>query len=267
MSARRRGTIAAGVLAVGALALMLTTAPAGAKVTKARAATPSTTAFAATAGPSSTAPPSTSPPSTTAAPLTDPFTPVSAPSSAATVHVSIVDFGFSPASITVSPGTTVVWTNTGQSIHSVTSDTGAFDSNPSCPTGPCIDPGGTYSHTFTTAGTFAYHCRVHSNMTAVVVITPSPTTTTTTASGPTTTGAPGVSSGSTPPSSGVAAQDGNQLAFTGPASIELWLALGAVFAVAIGFALRPRRRPFPIPVPRVGPHPRRPRDSSPSSPL
>jgi len=262
MSARHRGISAASVLAAGAVVLALTTAPAGAKVAKARPAAPSSTiAMQARQSPATTP----AAPSTTTAPRTDPFAPP--PATAATVHVSIVDFGFSPASITVRAGTTVEWTNTGQSIHSVTSDTGAFDSNPSCPSGPCIEAGGTYSHTFTTAGTFAYHCRVHANMTAVVVVIPAPSTTTTTAAGPTTTAAPGASSGTAPPSSGVAAADGNQLAFTGPASTELWLALGAVFAIAIGFALRPRRRPFPIPVPvarRDAPNARHPRPPSPS---
>lgn len=255
MSARRRGTIAAGVFAAGTLAIALTAAPASAR---AHPETPSTGPIVVQAGPSSST--TTAPPTTATAPLTDPFAPVaSGPRTAATAHVSIVDFGFSPASITVSAGTTVVWTNTGQSIHSVTSDTGAFDSSPSCPDGPCIDPSGTYSHTFTTAGTFAYHCRVHANMTAVVVVNPAPTTTTTTAVGaPSTTAAPGVSSGNAPPpSSGVASEGGNQLAFTGPASIELGLALGAVFTLAVGFALRPHRRPFPIPVPGDAPRVRR----------
>jgi plastocyanin len=263
MNARRRGIIAAGVVATGALALALIAAPAGAKVVKAGPTVPSTVAIApARPVRSTTTVPPTSPPTTTAAPITDPFTPAP-PLTAATAHVSIVDFGFSPASITVTAGTTVVWTNTGQSIHSVTSDTAAFDSSPTCPTGPCIDPGGTFSHTFTTAGTFAYHCRVHANMTASVIVTAAPATTTTTAAGASTTAAPGVSSaGAGTPSSGVASEGGNQLAFTGLATAELWLVLGAVFAVAIGFALRPRRRPFLVPVPHDEPRSRHPNPPS-----
>lgn len=50
-------------------------------------------------------------------------------------------------------GTTVIWTNNGATIHTVTSDDGtSFDSG-------TIASGGTYSHTFNTAGSFAYLCQ------------------------------------------------------------------------------------------------------------
>ena len=116
-------------------------------------------AFAATPAAPTSSVPTTSPalPTTTLAPATtstpttrleDPFAPVTVapPGVAATATLSIVDFGFSPATVTVTAGSTVTWRNTGSVIHSVTSDTGAFDSSPGCPTGPCIDPGASYSH-------------------------------------------------------------------------------------------------------------------------
>jgi hypothetical protein len=49
----------------------------------------------------------------------------STPSSLA---VTIVDFAFQPATLGVDTGQTVVWTNTGATGHTVTSDTGLFDS-------------------------------------------------------------------------------------------------------------------------------------------
>jgi plastocyanin len=208
------------------------------------AGTAPTTAAPTTVTPATVAPttvsPTTAPATTTAPVLHDPFQP---PNPAATAHVSIVDFGFSPATITVTAGTTVTWTNTGGVIHSVTSDTGAFDSSPSCPAGACINPGSSYSHVFATAGTFAYHCRVHSNMHGTIIVKPA-TTPTTTAPGSTVSAGGGAGA-----STSVAAQaSGPQLAFTGAAANELWIALGALFTITLGLALRPRRRPFPVPV-------------------
>ena len=234
------GAVVTGCLvAIGALPLTAATASStsiatipviGSPPVIAPPATPTTTA--APAAPTTTAPPTT----------TDPFLPVP-PQGAASASVSIVDFGFSPATITVNTGTTVTWTNTGASIHSVTSDTGAFDSSPSCPTGPCISPGSSFSHLFGQAGQFSYHCRVHPNMTGTVIVNSSaPATTTTTRPNPGTTT---VSAGGTPNPTVAPPATGPQLAFTGASSNEAWLALGALAMITLGFALRPRRRPFP----------------------
>ncbi|HLG35766.1 MAG TPA: cupredoxin domain-containing protein [Bacteroidia bacterium] len=70
---------------------------------------------------------------------------------------------FGPSTITVSVNTTVVWKNKDSMTHTVTSNSGAFDSGN-------ITGGGTYSRQFTTAGTFAYHCTIHSGMTGQVVV-------------------------------------------------------------------------------------------------
>jgi plastocyanin len=199
---------------------------------------PATTVTTTPTTTSATAPVATVPSTTPA--ISDPFQPLG---SAATAHVSIVDFGYSPATITVSVGATVTWTNTGTVIHSVTADGGAFDSSPSCPTGPCINPGSSFSHVFATAGTFTYHCRVHSNMHGTVIVTAAAAPTTTTQAG-----SPVTERGLAGPTTVAAAASGPQLAFTGVAGDEMWIALGALFTIALGLALRPRRRPFPIPV-------------------
>src|SRR5437764_12123039 len=44
----------------------------------------------------------------------------------ATVHVTIQNFAFSPQTLTVAPGTTVIWTNKDSVNHTVTSDSGAW---------------------------------------------------------------------------------------------------------------------------------------------
>nr|BAL59338.1 hypothetical protein HGMM_OP3C493 [Candidatus Acetothermum autotrophicum] len=82
-----------------------------------------------------------------------------------TVSVSIVDFAFSPKTITVPVGTTVRWTNTGSAPHTVTSTSSprAFDSG-------TLNSGETFQHTFTTAGQFPYRCTIHPSMTGTVIV-------------------------------------------------------------------------------------------------
>jgi plastocyanin len=78
--------------------------------------------------------------------------------------VSIVNFAFDPASLQVPAGTTVTWTNNGGAPHTVTADDGSFDSG-------TLQPGASFSQTFNTAGTIAYHCSIHPQMVASIVIT------------------------------------------------------------------------------------------------
>ncbi len=105
-----------------------------------------------------------------------------APSNA--VQVSIQNYAFSPASLTVAAGTTVVWTNKDTAPHTVTVSSGPVKFN-----SPNLQTGDSYTYTFTTPGTYNYYCAVHPNMTASVTVTGStpPPPTTTTAPPPTTT--------------------------------------------------------------------------------
>jgi plastocyanin len=81
------------------------------------------------------------------------------------VNVAVVleSFAFSPDNITVSVGTTVTWTNNDPVTHTVTSNTGLFSSG-------SLPPGGTFSFTFTQAGTFQYHCSIHTTMHGTVIV-------------------------------------------------------------------------------------------------
>ncbi len=94
-------------------------------------------------------------------------TPLLSPARAAVTHeVSIVDFQFNQATITIAPGDSVKWTNDGPSPHSSTSDTGsaqAWDSG-------VLSVGGTYTVLFSNAGSFSYHCSVHPFMTGTVIV-------------------------------------------------------------------------------------------------
>ncbi len=84
---------------------------------------------------------------------------------------------FYPNPLSVTPGTTVTWKNTGDASHYVTSGqpsdntTGTvFDS------GNLIKIGGTYQFTFANAGTFNYFCTVHPWMTGQVIVGAASTT-------------------------------------------------------------------------------------------
>lgn len=79
-------------------------------------------------------------------------------------EVLIQGMAFSPSTITVSTNSTVTWTNKDAIGHTVTSDSGLFDSG-------TVATNGTFSHTFATAGTFTYHCKIHPTMTGSVVVT------------------------------------------------------------------------------------------------
>lgn len=78
--------------------------------------------------------------------------------------VSIVDFAFDSSSITIEAGSTVTWTNDGDAAHTVTADDGAFDSGE-------LASGETFSFTFDEPGTYTYHCDIHPDMTAEIIVT------------------------------------------------------------------------------------------------
>ena len=61
-------------------------------------------------------------------------------------------YGTNPLDVAV--GTTVTWTNNDMVAHTVTSDTGDFDSG-------AISPGQSFSFTFSQSGNFGYHCTIH----------------------------------------------------------------------------------------------------------
>jgi len=91
--------------------------------------------------------------------------------------ISVADFAFSPESVTIAAGKTVEWSNSGPSSHTVTSNTSAWSSMTlAAPSG--MDPyggptgGGTFVNTFSSPGTYEYHCSIHAGMTGVVVVTP-----------------------------------------------------------------------------------------------
>jgi plastocyanin len=85
-----------------------------------------------------------------------------APARAASgVSVSVANMAFTPASVTLAVGQTVTWTFPDSMAHTTTSNQGFWDS------GTKLN-GATYTRAFTSAGTFTYHCSIHSTMRGTV---------------------------------------------------------------------------------------------------
>ena len=79
--------------------------------------------------------------------------------------VMVANYAFNPAVITVKSGTKVTWTNSDAVSHSVTQDSGTMLKS------DLFARGQSYSYTFTTAGTYSYHCTPHLYMKGTVVVT------------------------------------------------------------------------------------------------
>ena len=81
-------------------------------------------------------------------------------------RVVIVNNTYSPTTIQVRKGMSVKWVyceGANSDPHTSTSDTGLWDSG-------LLRSGGTFSRTFATAGSFAYHCIPHPEMQATVTV-------------------------------------------------------------------------------------------------
>lgn len=77
--------------------------------------------------------------------------------------VTIDNFNFVSAALTVTAGTTVVWTNRDDVPHTVTSSDKSFDSGP-------VQTDGQFSFTFATLGTYTYFCAIHPFMNGKVIV-------------------------------------------------------------------------------------------------
>ena len=83
-------------------------------------------------------------------------------------EIFISGFAFSPASKTISAGTTIKWINKDNSTHTVTSGipgtpSGVFNSGN-------FGQNGEFSFTFNQAGTFKYFCNLHPSMTGMIIV-------------------------------------------------------------------------------------------------
>ena len=69
---------------------------------------------------------------------------------------------FSPRTVTVPVGGSVVWSNRDGEKHTTVSDTGLWSSE--------IGPGADFTRAFPTAGKFDFHCTIHPGMTGTITV-------------------------------------------------------------------------------------------------
>ena len=88
------------------------------------------------------------------------------PAPATANTITIKDFTFSPAVLTVKTGTTVTWVNEDGASHTVVSDDGSKFPF----TSPQLANGDSYPMAFTQAGTYTYHCSIHPSMKGTIIV-------------------------------------------------------------------------------------------------
>jgi plastocyanin len=81
----------------------------------------------------------------------------------ATNVITIDNFTFTPPELTVAVGTTVKWINHDDIPHTVANNDKVFRSS-------ALDTDDSFSHTFASAGTFAYFCGLHPHMVGKVIV-------------------------------------------------------------------------------------------------
>jgi plastocyanin len=79
------------------------------------------------------------------------------------IKMDITGFKFSKNPITIKAGTKVTWTNRDSAPHTATSDNSSWDSG-------VLNTGQSFSFVFNKPGTVTYHCEVHPNMTATIIV-------------------------------------------------------------------------------------------------
>lgn len=86
----------------------------------------------------------------------------------ASVSIPLTDYGgnqvpqFTPVQVTIAVGGRVNWSNSDSVGHTTTSDNNLWNAN--------LGPGGSFSRTFDTAGTYSYSCSVHGGMNGRVIV-------------------------------------------------------------------------------------------------
>lgn len=81
---------------------------------------------------------------------------------ASQIKISIKNFTFDPADITIKAWTTVTWTNEDSAPHTTTSD-GRFDSK-------SLSQWQSFSYTFDKTGNFDYICTFHPHMKGKIIV-------------------------------------------------------------------------------------------------
>ena len=87
----------------------------------------------------------------------------SAAPAAQPVAANIGNFAFAPPILNIAAGTQVTWTNQDGAAHTVVADDASFSSS-------SLQVKQTFSQTFSTPGTYSYHCSIHPFMQGKIVV-------------------------------------------------------------------------------------------------
>lgn len=79
--------------------------------------------------------------------------------------ITISNYSFQPATLTIRKGATVTWLNNDDDVHTIKATDG-----PASFISPALDNGTKFSFTFQQAGTYHYVCTVHPYMRGVIVV-------------------------------------------------------------------------------------------------
>lgn len=106
--------------------------------------------------------------SSSSASTTTPTTPAAGGGTTAS-SVAILNFAFTPKTLTVSPGTTVTWTNNDSTPHNVISTASLSLNSTTMSTfaSGTLSQGQTFSFAFTKKGIYFYECSIHKALAAM----------------------------------------------------------------------------------------------------
>jgi len=79
------------------------------------------------------------------------------------VKISIINFQFTPAEVTIAPGESVTWVNDDGAPHGLEYNDGSLGKD-------LLLPGESYNRRFDQPGTYDYNCSVHPYMTGRVIV-------------------------------------------------------------------------------------------------
>ncbi|MDC0526867.1 PQQ-binding-like beta-propeller repeat protein [Euryarchaeota archaeon] len=79
------------------------------------------------------------------------------------IYCVSIDDNYDPDTLTIKKGSTVIWTNDDNSLHTVTEDDDGFDSG-------SISPGNTWSYTFNTVGTYDYYDQYDDDLDGQIIV-------------------------------------------------------------------------------------------------
>lgn len=85
--------------------------------------------------------------------------------------ITIKNFAFTPATMTIAHGTTVIWLNQDSPEHQIINDASGSNAEGAIFKSDPLTNGASYSFTFNIPGTYPYHCGIHPSMKGTIAVT------------------------------------------------------------------------------------------------